>query len=193
MNIKNTVKKVVKDYMDQKCDKKGTIKTKNTLNDNQIKGLKSLKERVTKEDIVIGTTDKTSKFFVTTKDLYEREAKKHIADDKEIGLDEVKKLEDDFNRVSSVWKNVFNLGANKVSQSSRINSAVKVTDTEAPNLTFLLKDHKKVQQGGNYPTRPLCLASRSPNGPLSNLLAGFCDRVSDAYEAETECDSLKIS
>ena len=88
-----------------------------------------------------------------------------------------------------MWKKIFKVGENKTSQSTRISSAYKSTDTEIPSLTLLLKDHKAIRPDGSFPARPLCLASKSPNGILSDTLSEFCDYIADSYGMDTECDS----
>ena len=48
---------------------------------------------------MVGTTDKSGKHYVTKEELHKKEAYKHIGEDKEVDLNEVKKLEDKFKQL----------------------------------------------------------------------------------------------
>ena len=61
--FKDKVMEAVTDYKKDKCDNKGNIINKNTLTREQEDGQNSLKKRITSEDLVIGTTDKSSKYY----------------------------------------------------------------------------------------------------------------------------------
>ena len=65
-----------------------------------------------------------------------------------------------------------------------------------PKLTGLRKDHKVVppgQEATGPPCRPVCGASRSPNGPLSHILSEVLNAMADQLDQQvkTECRSME--
>ena len=50
--------------------------------------------------------------------------------------------------------------------------------TTLPILSLLLKDHKKLEENGDPKSRPVCGASASMNGELSEWLADIIDVTS---------------
>ena len=59
---------VFKEYMSKNADKKGNQES--NLNEIEQNGLKSLKKRIDKNEIIVMKTDKSSKFAITTPDDY---------------------------------------------------------------------------------------------------------------------------
>ena len=67
-------------------------KNKTALTERQSFAVKSLKSEVKNEGLVIGRTDKSAKFYVTTEDLFEKEAEKHLQNAKQINLEDAEKI-----------------------------------------------------------------------------------------------------
>ena len=64
-------------------------------------------------------------------------------------------------------------------------------DAAVGPMYLLVKDHKPTNRENLHPSRPLCLAKKSPNGVLSDLLSDLLDKISDSYNSEFECDSTE--
>ena len=67
-----------------------------------------------------------------------------------------------------------------------VRSALKSCGKKPPELVLLLKDHKKLKADGSHTSRPVCLASDSPNGPLTNVLSMVVDGISDSLKSTYE-------
>ena len=65
----------------------------NNLSENQVKAIKTLKEKMKDDDLVCFETDKTGKFALDKKENYIKKMKKHIKDDDIVSMTEVKKIE----------------------------------------------------------------------------------------------------
>ena len=147
------IKYVVNDewtkYVKENCNSKGEIRKNTTLTKAQKQGKDELVKQIADEDIVCGVTDKSSKLFIMSKESYEKEAMKHIGDDVEIFLKEIKERENKLNVETLHWRKMFKIGENW-NQRTRIESALRSTDCQIPPLTLLLKDHKQIKDDGNF-------------------------------------------
>ena len=87
----------------------------------------------------------------------------------------------------------FCLGCNIFShQASTSDRNVLISkDIKPPHLELLIKDHKASRDDGGKPTRPVCLASSSPNGVLSDLLGDIADKIADDINPPSECLSTE--
>ena len=73
---------------------------------------------------------------------------------------------------------------------SRVAGATTSTNTPAPPLYGLRKDHKPVQDSvKGPPVRPVCGANQSPNSRLSHFLSRIINDYADAANIQTECKS----
>ena len=73
----NLMKEAFANYRTQFCDEKGNIK-KSNLTPAQQDGKNKLRRRVKRLEIVVGTTDKSGKYVVTTPEIYRYAAYKHV-------------------------------------------------------------------------------------------------------------------
>ena len=77
---------------------------------------------------------------------------------------------------------------------TRIKSALTTKTAFTPPLYGLPKDHKKLQEGREdqgHPVRPVCGATESMNGPLSDVLSGILTTLGD--EMDETIDTLCLS
>ena len=65
-------------------------KQKHNLTRKQERGLKTLRERIKKEDFVICQTEKTNKFCVVSRDAYIQIGEEHTSKDRKIENEEIK-------------------------------------------------------------------------------------------------------
>ena len=68
-NVKKELEGVFVNFMKENCDKYGNMK-ENNLGDKQVEAIKSLKDRMKKEELVCFETDKTGKFALDKKENY---------------------------------------------------------------------------------------------------------------------------
>ena len=73
---------------------------------------------------------------------------------------------------------MFRPGANSGCEE-RVWEAIELASTTIPLLSLLIKDHKPVK-GGRPASRPVCGASRSINGELSEMLSTILEAVSSS-------------
>ena len=102
--LKNKLENTIKEYQIQHCDTKGNILNDKSNSEEDKAATKRLKDKVENEKLVIGSTDKTGLYYVTSTDNFEKEGLKHIGKDDIIGLDEVKQIEAEMNSTVRVWK-----------------------------------------------------------------------------------------
>ena len=184
------MKGVVAEYKREYCDDKGRVKS-NNLTEQQKMGLIECKEKVKNNEQVFMMTDKSMKMTVDTPANYRRAMETHVRQDQEINQAEADKIEKTLNGHSVMWARILKIGKGW-KQEQRVKSAVMSKNGTIPELYGLRKDHKPVVNGQEAigpPTRPVCGASRSINGPLSNILSEVLDRISDRIDEEidTEC------
>ena len=73
---------VFKFYVNENCGKFGKQQSK--LSKNQVKGLKSLKQRIENGEIVVVPMDKTGNFAIMTRETYVLAGMKHTRGDVEV-------------------------------------------------------------------------------------------------------------
>ena len=157
-------------YVKGHCDKFGNV-TDNNLSEKQLNAIKSIKEKMKKEDLVCFETDKTGKFALDRRDNYVRKMEKHVKNDDIISMKEVKKIEKNLNEHAEHLVKITNAGFNS-GQTKRIRSNLKTIDNEIPILSGTHKDHKKVVDEEAGPDlRPIMGATVGPNVALTNFIA----------------------
>ena len=85
---------------------------------------KNIKRNVKDMKLILGVTDKSRTFYVTTENNYKEEAVKHIKEDTKIDERKLKSIEEDLNAESEHWQKMMNLGM-KHKQKKRMKSAGK--------------------------------------------------------------------
>ena len=71
---------------------------------------------------------------------------------------------------------MFNTGKDQGEKGEkRVWDATELESTVVPVLSLLLKDHKKLKENGDPATRPVCGASRSINGEMSEKVSNILD------------------
>ena len=139
-------------------------------------GLKSLKMRMKKEEIVIMKTDKSGRFLVTTPEEYLKMGEVHTEKDKEITWEEVKDLEKEIGAHTTAWSLIWNVGQDHNHTDRIIKSKVTRSGSQA-NLNLLYKDHKDGRK-----TRPVATGNESYNLGLSNAVSEVLESVARAEE-----------
>ena len=76
------------------------------------------------------------------------------------------------------------------SHEDRVTGATISTNTPAPPLYGLRKDHKRADDATTGPpVRPVCGVNQAPNSKLSHFLSRIVNDYADAANIETECRS----
>ena len=188
-NTKEKMLECVRKYKANNCNAKGELKEHN-LNREERQGLKEVKKDIKEKKIVVFTTDKSGKFSVDSPVNYEEAVRQHTTKDVEISEnDKVKKIENHVNLHMRQFNKMFKVGAN-CKQEERVTAATISTNTPAPPMYGLRKDHKEHQDKTvGPPVRPVCGANESPNSRLSGFLSRIINDFADSMDIATECRS----
>ena len=187
-NVKNKLLETVTKYQSQHCDDKGKIKNQN-ITQAEEKAIKDLKSKIIDKQIVISTTDKSGRFTLDTQNNYEEAVMLHTQKDKEIEKDRVKQIENRMNQHMKQFNKMFNVGQDH-QHENRVEMATHSTNTPAPPMYGLRKDHKVTEDEiKGPPVRPVCGANEAPNSRLGNFLSRIVNDFADAAEIATECRS----
>ena len=145
------------------------------LTPNKLKGLKSLQSRVSKGEIIICESDKSSKLCVLSRPQYIASGNVHFSKDLEISLTDVIRLQKYTNANVEWLLDIFGTGS-FWGHESRIKSSSVDLGAQAAPLRLLLKDHKpwSVESGKEIPSRPVVNGKSGYNSHLS-----FCTHHPD--------------
>ena len=132
---------------------------------------------------------------VDTPENYKDAMKQHIKDDTKINEKEVADIEKRMNGHAIMFARFLRMGE-KWHHEKRVKQAVTTKVGPIPLMFGLRKDHKHVppdRKKEGPPTRPVCGASSSINGPLSHILSEILNRLADVMDSEigTECRSTE--
>ena len=187
-NLKENLLNTVKDYKKLHCDGEGRFKETN-LSKEETRGLKEIKAKVKRKEIVVFSTDKSGRFSIDTPENYVEAVKPHTANDEEIESEKVKKIETKVNQHMRQFNKMFQVGSAH-GHEDRVTAATLSTNTPPPPIYGLRKDHKTtVDKEKGPPVRPVCGAKESPNSRLSNFLSRIVNDYADSVNIETECRS----
>ena len=188
-NLKSKLGEVTKAYITSRCDSKGNIKDGNVTKD-EAEGIRSIKKRVKEEEIVCMQTDKSKRLAVNTKQNYLERLYAHAEGDKAINSEDKNRIEREMNATTLQLARMLNLGE-KWNASGRhwprIKNAIRTKNCIVPPLYGLPKDHKAVPPDEVHlgpPLRPVCGATESANGALSELLTEILSAIGDRADKE---------
>ena len=187
-NIKVKLLETVAEYSEKHCDSKGKIKEQNITREEE-KALKNLKKDIKEKKIIVSTTDKSGRFCVDSPENYMEAVMKHTRNDLEVENERVKQVENKMNQHMRQFNKMFMVGKyNK--HEARVESATHSTNTDAPPMYGLKKDHKQAEDPTKGPAvRPVCASNESPNSCLSNSLSRIINDFADTNNIKTECRS----
>ena len=168
--MNKTKKKKVNSILDQ--GKKGVFnKDPLNLTKNEIKAMKTLKDRIKEGELIVSQTDKSSRFAVLSKQQYLESGKVHTSKDKEISWKEVAYLQKQIN--SHVWWLTKILKYGQKKDPERLLRNLQNHCLEVPDMALLIKDHKQWHptSGKPVPSRPVVSGNRGVNSHLSEILS----------------------
>ena len=140
-------------------------------------------------------TDKSKKITADTAENHIEAMKVHIKDDVTMNKDDLAKLEREMNGHTVMFSKILSIGRDW-GHEARVKSAVTSKQGYIPKLTGLRKYHQVLPPGQEVvgpPCRPVCGASKSVNGPLSNILSEILNTMADQLDKAvgTECRSTE--
>ena len=145
------------------------------LTEEESKGVKSLKSRIEKDEIVVLKTDKSSKLTVMNKEEYRETGEKLREKDRKVDREEIVKREKTLNEHSEFWSRMTRAGENMEHNKRIINSRTSKSNNTA-NLYYLHKDHKK-----EIKFRDVASGSTSSNTlGLSNAISELVEAISSS-------------
>ena len=185
---------VIKEYKEKYCDEKGRIGNSN-LTKAEKAGLNECRRNAKAGKQVFYMTDKSKMISADTPENYKKAMEKHIEGDRLVDGEEVRSLERTMNGHTIMFSRFLRIGE-EWSHEKRVKAAMTTKGGMIPELFGLRKDHKIVPPGEEStgpPTRPVCGASSSINGPLSHLLSEILNKVADYMDEDTktECRSTE--
>ena len=125
-----------------------------TVNGNLTKaeksGLKSLKERIDQDGIVVYQTDKSGRFSVDAIHNYREACQTHTENDPTVDQDFHEKVQKQANAHSTFWVRILRTGE-ELGGQARIKGNMLVQDCILPPLYALRKDHKHIVNPVNGP------------------------------------------
>ena len=152
-------------------------------------GIKALKEKRSNEGVVVCSTDKSQVCGAMSEEEWLASLEVHTKDDPIVSKKEVDEAERKLMGYAFQLARVLRFGEAH-GQEDKVRSNLRSEQVSIPNLYALIKDHKEIVEGEAVKVRPVCGATESPNGQLSNILSDFINaitKVEDKYN--TECRS----
>ena len=128
-----------REYVKEYCEEDG--KQEANLTPAERRGLKSLRKRVKEGKIVIIPTDKTGKLCVMERKVYEEDGLIHTAKDREIGWEEVKKLQMELNGNTAMMIKFFKMGS-VWGETDRVRETMLNSSMSVCSMYLTFKDHK---------------------------------------------------
>ena len=125
-----TLREVFKSYMDEYCREDGDQDP--NLSAQQRRGLKSIKSRIKRGEILIAESDKSGKFVVCTPGAYKKMGSVHTIKDRPIDHCEIKKCQSQLRGHTSMWLKITSMGAHwgqeqRIRESLVLRSETKTT------------------------------------------------------------------
>ena len=174
-NIYNT-------YRKERCNQEGEQKP--NLSPEEQEGLKTLRDRIKKKEILVMKTDKSGKMCVTTPEEYIKMGLVHAGKDKIISWRKINEMEKEINGHSIAWAKMHNSGENHGHQGRVMDSKVNRSNNRS-TMYVVYKDHKS--EPGK--TRPIATGCSGNTRALSNSVSSFLESVANSIENKFECIS----
>jgi hypothetical protein len=165
----------MKDAVNKQEKKEKRTATKGVYTEKELRGKEKIMRRQKEGEGVLVTTDKSGKKAFLSTDKLKNKVDAHTKNDTEITRVEVEKIEAQMSGLATSVARVLRIGE-RWKHESRVRDAVKSKYSRIPALDITLKDHKG---GDDLPVRPICRASESPNGILSDLISDYLAILAD--------------
>ena len=192
--LKNKLEATMEDYVKSHSNKQKNLTTE------QKKGIRSLKQRRDRGEIVVFQTDKSMKMAVDSANNYIESMKTHVEKDEIISEKDHKEIERLMNAHAVFWTRFMQAGQ-ETGDQYRIKMSMQSKNNDPACLYSLRKDHKKsmmrqeqqpdgeiVVRNEGPPVRPVCDVSDSISHKLSYLLSNIIDEL---CSGDTVCNSTE--
>ena len=171
---KRSQQEIFEKYRKENTNSRG--EQESNLTKQEKSGMRSIKERLKKEEIIIMKTDKSNRFVVTNVEEYLKMGEAHVSKDKEISRNEVQEIQKIVNGHSMAFSLIFNSGQDHNHTARIIRSKNSNSENQA-SLNLLYKDHKEGRK-----TRPVATGNQSGNLGLSNAVSEVLEAVARTQE-----------
>ena len=162
-SLKTRLRRVTSEYIQ-------TCPSDKTLSEEEKRGLRSLKERVKRNEVVVYQTDKSGRFSIDSPENYKESGIPHIREDPVITMKEHRDMEHTINAHGNAWVRMINAGSSQ-NDTDRIRKNMLISDSHPPPLYTTRKDHKECNdENVGPPTRPVCGVTVAANSRLSYML-----------------------
>ena len=139
----NIEKKKEKDERKKRFESKINQEWKNLTN-REKKGLRKLRKRIQKDEIVILKSDKSGRLIAMRKEEYLRMGLRQNGQDKKLTRKEILKIEESINDHTRMLSKAMNIGESHDHLPRVLASKIVNSENTAPKY-YLYKDHKKVE------------------------------------------------
>ena len=159
------------------------------LSKAEITGLKSLKRRIKKGEVVVCQTDKSKRFAILSQQQYLASGNIHTSKDMEIQPHLIKKIQSYVNDHTWWAKEILQCGANW-NHFDRMSTNLEDKGEQVCKMSLLIKDHKSwsTESVSPPPSRPVVSGNFGLNCHLSELISTILEPI--AYEESgNEMDS----
>ena len=161
----------------------------NNLTASEARGLKSLKKRVSDQELIICQTDKSSKFCVLTREQYLRAGHKHTSKDRKITREEHEEIQRCLNGHTDWWSMIWGLGS-EWNQEDRSRKNLLNHGLSVCPLTLMIKDHKIWSlETEDPPSRPVMGGNAGGNVGISEFVSLALEPVADEMEGKVEINA----
>merc|ERR1711954_282286 len=151
------------------------------LTKSERRGLKKLARRVKSGEIVVYTTDKSSKLAIATRESYEQQGDVHCSGDPIVTWDEAAMSKKIILGHCKALNRILRIGESHGRQSmERAWEAKELDSSTVPVVIFLARDHKAAETNGDPKTRPVCCCSTSINGEMSEYVSHLLEAALSA-------------
>ena len=182
-SLKDKLLRKVLEFKEKRCNEKGWLKEKN-ISKGQSDGLKEIGDKIKNKEIVVFTTDKSSRFTADSPSNYKNALNDHIKDDVIVNKKTVKQIETKMNQHLSHFNKMFKVGSNW-KHEDRVACASTATNVPPPPKYGLRKDHKTVPAGREQfgpQLRAIVGARDAPNSRFGHFLSKIVGHFSDSED-----------
>ena len=165
---KNAFMKDFEDYTKDNCDEYNNQESNLTSRDRR--GIKKLKERIKKKEIVFTPSDKTGSLIAMEMGEYIRMGTEFTNKDKKINDHEIEENQRKLKAHASAWGKILKAGEQWGHEERIRRNNINHGKSIAP-VYFMPKDHKVYKEGELIKGRPVCSATRGMGTQLASMLS----------------------
>ena len=134
-------------------------------------------------EVVVCETDKSGRLAVVSRELYDLMGDEHVKDNKIVDWADVESAQRLIKGHLRCLNNIFQPGSESQSED-RVRKAKELKSTVIPVLSLLMKDHKQTGADRVPASRPVCGASSSIKGELSEWVSSVLDSVCKSEDTD---------